>query len=101
MYQFSEIDEYGRGSSDRPITGSKNAELVELPRLQNIAESLNTLRVLNPLTMEFDKEKTNLARMEYIQRKTKPSARDKTGIYYRKVLIDNNGLINLFFDRNK
>lgn len=57
MYQFSEIDEYGRGSSDRPITGSKNAELVELPRLQNIAESLNTLRVLNPLTMEFDKEK--------------------------------------------
>ncbi|MFZ1536215.1 MAG: hypothetical protein WAT23_02355 [Chromatiaceae bacterium] len=97
-YQISEGAEYTRGSSDLPTWGSKFASFVAVSQLQTLAEAVNSLRVLNPNTYEFDREKTNAARRRFIEEKTKPVSRDQTGTYHRRVFIDSDGLVNLLFE---
>lgn len=100
-YHINEIDEYPYGSSDRPFTGGKSAKTEEINRLYNISDALSSQKIINPKTSELDKNKTNDARLKYIEENTRQKTKYKNVIYLRRVYTDDEEYINVSFETEK
>lgn len=98
-YQDRNVEDFAIGSSDRPRTGSKGAIFNEPNEFEALADGINNLKVLDPITFGVDKEKTNAARMRKIEEKTKERKTVKGVQYIRNITKDNEGYVILAFDR--
>ena len=87
-YQDRSAEDYLIGSSDKPRTGSKGANFNEPNELEALADSINNLKILDPATLSVDKEKTNAARTNKINEKTKEKKTLKGVKYVRNITKD-------------